>query len=146
MSCCYNSAQVDIVFDIYFEQSIKNIERNRRCSGTISFKKIVGSHVALQWNLFLGLNHNKTELVKFIVSKWEKKNITEKVFYVTYGEKCVCLNDNQGVPALYCTQKKADTRIILLAKYASDRYRDIVIQTPDTNVFVLAIAFSKDID
>ena len=43
MSCCYNSAQVDIVFDMYFEQSIKNIERNRRCPGTISFKKIVGT-------------------------------------------------------------------------------------------------------
>ena len=39
MSCSYNSARVDIVFDVYFEQSIKNIERNRRCSDTISFKK-----------------------------------------------------------------------------------------------------------
>ena len=56
---------------------------------------------------------------------------------MTYGEKCVCLNDNQGVPALYCTQEEADTRIILHAKHASDRYRDVV---------VLAIAFSKDID
>ena len=38
-SCSYNSARVDTVFNVYFEQSIKNIERNRRCSGTISFKK-----------------------------------------------------------------------------------------------------------
>ena len=44
----YNSAREDIVFDMYFEHSVKNIERNRRCSGTISFKKSVGSHVALQ--------------------------------------------------------------------------------------------------
>ena len=65
MSCSYNSARVNIVFDVYFETSIKNIGRNRRCSGTISFKKNVGSHVALQWNTFLGLNHNKTKLVKF---------------------------------------------------------------------------------
>ena len=61
-------------------------------------KKIVASHAALEWNSFLGLNHNKTELVKFLVSEWEKKNITEKIIYVTYGKKCVCLNDNQGVP------------------------------------------------
>ena len=39
MSCSYNSARVDIVFDVYFEQSIKNIERNQKYSGTISFKK-----------------------------------------------------------------------------------------------------------
>ena len=74
------------------------------------------------------------------------KNKTEKVIYVTYGEECVCLNDNQGVPALYCTQEEADTRIILHAKHASDRYRDIVTHTPDTDVVVLAIAFTKDID
>ena len=69
----------------------------------MSFKKIVGSHVALQGNSFLALNHNKTEIVKFLVSEWEKKKekvITEKVLYVTHGEKCVCLNDNQGVPAI----------------------------------------------
>ena len=48
MPCSYNSARVDIVFDLYFEQSIKNSERNRRYLGTVSFKKIVGSHVARQ--------------------------------------------------------------------------------------------------
>ena len=72
MPCTYNSGRVDIVFDVYFEQSIKNIEGNRRCSGTISLKKNVRSHVALQWNLFLGLNHKKTELVKLLVSQWGK--------------------------------------------------------------------------
>ena len=40
-------------------------------------KKIVGSHVVPQWRLFLGLNHNKTELAKFLVSEWEKKNVTD---------------------------------------------------------------------
>ena len=34
----------------------------------------------------------------------------------------------------------------LHAKHASDCYRDIDIHTPDTDVVVLAIAFSKDID
>ena len=116
----------------------------------MSFKKIVGSHVALQWNSFLGLNHDKTELVKFLVSEWEKKKekviITEKVIYVIHGEKCVCLNENQGVPASYCKPEETDTRMILHAKHASDRYRDIAIHTPDTDVVVLTIAFSKDID
>ena len=89
VSCCYNSDQVDIVFHMYFEQSIKNIERNRRCAGTISFKKIVGSHVALQWNSFLGLNHNKTELVKFLVSEWEKKNDRESILCDLWRKMCL---------------------------------------------------------
>ena len=37
--------------------------------------------------------------------------------------KCVCLNDNEGVPTLYCTQEEADNRMILHAHHASDRYR-----------------------
>ena len=78
--------------------------------------------------------------------EWEKKNITENVIYVTYDEKCICLNANQGVPAFYSTQEEGDTRMVLHAKHASDCYRDITIHTPDTDVAVLAIAFSKDID
>ena len=96
----YSDNSVDIVFDVYFEQSAKNIEKNWRYSGTVSFRKNVGSHVALQWNSFLDLNHNKTELVQFLVSKWEKKNITEKATQVTYDEKYCCLNYNQEIPAL----------------------------------------------
>ena len=38
MACSYNSARVDTMFDLYFEQSINDIERNW-CSGTISLKK-----------------------------------------------------------------------------------------------------------
>ena len=47
MSCCYSSARANIVFDVCFEKAMKNIERNRRCSCTKSFKKILQSHVAL---------------------------------------------------------------------------------------------------
>ena len=47
VSCSYNSARVDIVFHLYFD--FLYIEKNRRCSVTISFKKILGSHVALEW-------------------------------------------------------------------------------------------------
>ena len=65
---------------------------------------------------------------------------------MSYGEKWVCLNDNHGIPALYCTQGEIDTRMILHAKHASDRYRDIIIHTPEADIAVLAIAFAKDID
>ena len=78
--------------------------------------------------------------------EWEKKNITENIIYVTYDEKCICLNANQEVLAFYSTQEEGDTRMVLHAKHASDCYRDIIIHTPDTNVAVLAITFSKNID
>ena len=46
----------------------------------------------------------------------------------------------------YCKPEETDTRMILHTNHASDPYRDIAIHTPDTDVVVLAIAFSKDID
>ena len=36
--------------------------------------------------------------------------------------------------------------MILRAKNASDRYKDIVIYTPDTTLILLFLPFSKDID
>ena len=42
-----------------------------------------------------------------------------------------------------CQQEEADTRIFLHAKHASDTYQNIVIHTPDADVVVLAIFYSK---
>ena len=42
--------------------------------------------------------------------------------------------------------KKADTRLLLHAKHASQTYENIVISTPDTDVFMIALAKSLDIN
>ena len=38
-----SSARADVVYDVYWQISIKNAERARRKSGSLEFKKIVGS-------------------------------------------------------------------------------------------------------
>ena len=65
LSSTTGSNRVDIVFDVYKDESIKNVERNRRCPSTLSFKAIVGTNVIRQWNSFLGDNENKNSLVHF---------------------------------------------------------------------------------
>ena len=68
LSSANGSTKIDIVFDIYKDESVKNVERNRRCSDTLSFKEIVGTSVIRQWNSFLGDSNNKNSLVQFLVN------------------------------------------------------------------------------
>lgn len=49
------------------------------------------------------------------------------------------------MPELFTTQEEADTRLLLHCAHATDYSRHIIIRSPDTDVFVLALAFYKDI-
>ena len=147
LSSANRSTRIDIVFDIYKVESIKNVERNRRCSDTLSFKKIVGTNVIRQWNLFLGDNNNKNSLVHFLVNNWREYAMpVNKVICETIGDKCICLNDPLNMPTLFCKQEEADTRIFLHCKHASARFREVIIHTPDTDVFVLALGFAHSLN
>ena len=76
--------------DVYFEESIKVVERNRRCSNQLSFKTIIGNNVVRQWQSFLGGGNNKNELVKFLVKEWAEKEIPENlIIFATCGECCI---------------------------------------------------------
>ena len=37
------ASRIDVVFDVYRDLSIKNVERNRRSKGQLLFKKIIAS-------------------------------------------------------------------------------------------------------
>ena len=51
------------------------------------------------------------------------------------------------VPELTCTQEEADTRLLLHSKHASTNgFSQVVIRSPDTDVFIIALASSKMID
>lgn len=120
LSSSKKSIRIDVVFDVYFDKSIKDVERTRRCSNSLAFKTIVGSSVVRQWNSFLGSGNNKNQLILFLVKEWVKKEIpTNVIMFVTCDERCICLNDNTEVPELRCKQEEADTRMLLHAAHAS---------------------------
>ena len=68
-----------------------------------------------------------------------------KVIYATIGNKCICLNDSVNIPNLFCKQEEADTRLFLHCKYAIAWFREVIIYTPDTDVFVLALGFARSL-
>ena len=84
-----SSARADVVYDVYWQISIKNAERARRKSGSLEFKKIVDSQQIKQLMSFLSSVNNKTELIKFTVEEWKKNShvLNDKLLYVTCEEK-----------------------------------------------------------
>ena len=78
------ASRIDVVFDVYRDLSIKNVERNRRSKGQLLFKKIVASSEIKQSGSFLSCNENKNSLVEFIVSQWQKPE-----YRVKNGQKTI---------------------------------------------------------
>ena len=147
------STRIDVVFDVYQQESIKNVERVNRGSGSgVRFKTIIPSHKIKQWRSCLSESNNKTLLIEFITSDWMTTNskviIDRKTLFVTCGLNCWRIS-NVGVSLveeLNSSQEEADTRMILHAKHASDNgYPSVIIVSEDTDVFLLCIAFSKHI-
>ena len=56
------------------------------------------------------------------------------------------LSDSVNMPTLLCKQQEADTRIFLHCKHASARFREVIIHTPGTDVFVLALGFARSLN
>ena len=145
--------RVDVVFDVDREGSIKDAERVNRGSGSrMKFRSLATGHKVKQWRSFLSEAQNKTMLIEFITEEWNsnesKSMISHKTLFVTCGQKC-CRIDQMGaslVNDLKSSQEEADTRILLHAKHASDQgYTSVIVVSEDTDVFVLLIAFAKEI-
>ena len=145
--------RVDVVFDVYREGSIKDEERVNRGSGSgVKFKSLATGHKVKQWRSFLSEAQNKTMLIEFITEEWKsnesKSMIGQKTLFVTCGQKCWHIGQMGAslVNDLKSSQEEADTRILLHAKHASNQgYTSVIVVSEDTDVFVLLIAFAKEI-
>ena len=91
-------------------------------------------------------------LIEFITQEWKsnesKSMIGQKTLFVTCGQTCWRIGqmgaslDND----LKYSQEEVDTRMFLHAKHASDQgYTSVIVVSEDTDVFVLLIAFAKEI-
>ena len=89
-------SHVDVVFDTYKHQSIKEVECGMRASqdDPIIYRQILASTRIAKWSNFLLSVENKNNLITFIVEKWKSETWCEKlqgkdlVMYVTCHDKC----------------------------------------------------------
>lgn len=144
--------RVDIVFDRYLPNSLKQSTREKRMhSGTTHRQRVLpGSPIPPNWESFLRVEENKEELFQFLAEGLRAYDPGEKLLFATHGESVVTAGQNatQDLEFLQpCTHEEADTRILLHAAHcARQGYKQIAIRTVDTDVVVLAVGHFHSLD
>ncbi len=149
----FERKQVDVAFDVYIKNSIKNAERERRGTSSLQFGTLLEKSKVKQWKNFLSSSENKTLLIRFLIAKLKEPDffnrLRNKELYVTDGASCFKITRAgfHEVGELLSIQEEADTRLFLHVKHAElNGYSNFVIHSPDTDVFIMAVAFSSELE
>ncbi|KAG1659234.1 Programmed cell death protein 4 [Nymphon striatum] len=144
--------RIDIIFNVYKENSIKDAERIRRgASKGIEFKNITAGHSVQQWKRFLASTKNKENLIQLFIDEWRQPKYTNrlngKMLYVTCKDLCykITSNDCEVLEELQSSQEEADTRIFLHCAHAASAGFETLKIVSETDVFVLCLAFCEEI-
>ena len=79
-----SSKQIDVVFDVYRETSIKNTERERRgYQAGNEYRNLQPDHRVRQWRKFLSNPQNKKQLIGFINEEWKKEKFRQRLNGIT---------------------------------------------------------------
>ena len=145
-----NCERVDIVFDLYLENSTKQGERGRR-------KKTAAIDVSIQhddqplpvsMDSFWASSFNKEQLQQFFI-KWMTDSYTDhRDLYLggcLPGDLTGCINIKSGVchqsVALKCDHEEADGRFMFHINHGItvDHYQQIILASADTDIFICSL-------
>ena len=134
--------RIDIVWDVYKSDSLKNLTREKRGCG-IRRRVSSSTRIPGNWAGFLRNSENKQELFRFLAQKCVEHEIGEnKIIYSTMDDQVMCTSGGTITTTLSpCSHEEADTRIFVhINDMAMNGYKKIMIRTVDTDVVVIAIA------
>jgi hypothetical protein len=146
------SQRIDIVFDVYKDQSIKSAERILRgAKDGLLFHEIKAGHRIKNWKRLLANSESKNRLTIFLAESWKeestRKMLGDTTLVVTSGEQCfqITRDSVEEVTELFSTQEEADTRLALHAKHAIGTNRHVIVISDDTDVFVILLSLQPAI-
>lgn len=140
--------RLDVVFDQYWQLSVKAGERKKRGEANALEVRIHGTStpVPKQFQKYISNAANKVSLSAFLTETWVEtaKHLlpAEKELVIGGGtvDGYVALSVKNGhcheVPALNSDHEEANTRMLLHAQHASQGAQKIIIQSPDTDVLL----------
>ena len=133
-------SRVDIVWDVYLENSLKTSARVKRGHG-IRRRVLPDSKIPSNWHSFLRVDENKEELFKFLAI--ESTSIqTDKAVVSTQAGTVLSTTNIDRSSLAPCTQEEADTRIFLHVRHASIAgSKTVMIRTVDTDVIIIGKNF-----
>ena len=65
----FGASRIDIMFDVYLHNSIKNVERENRETGKLQFQQVIGTQTIKQWGGFRSCDNNKAVFIKFLAAQ-----------------------------------------------------------------------------
>ena len=137
------ATRIDVVFDVRHETSVK-LARAARSSG-IRTKVRPSTKIPNNWQGFLRVTENLTELIEIISSHVQQYTRESIIMLATNGEHALSSNTNTEYISP-CSHEEADYRMLL---HISDMVRNNVtkirIRTIDRDVLVIAIGHFHDI-
>lgn len=145
-----NTKRIDMVFDSYFEKSLKSTEHQRRCtSDSIPFH-VINDKIKFpkQADTFWGLSKNKILLQHFLRDYIMENSIFYEfeLIFSTINESFSVSNDPDfNEPELQRTEiEEADVKIIVHVNHAiTKKFRHVYVISSDTDVIVLLFYFVK---
>ena len=134
--------RIDEVWDIYISDGLKGTAREKRGKGIR--RRVEGRNsIPRNWQMFLRVHENKTELFEFLAQRISEQPNTDKQIITTFINEVLCNQNRQQANLFPYSHEEADTRIILyVADAAKSRYDRILLRTLDTDVVVLAISYN----
>ena len=140
-----SSSRVDVVWDTYIADSLKESTREKRGKG---LRRKVSSQTKLpsNWMDFLRDSTNKKELFAFLTSKVTEFTFPpNKAVYITCGESVVSSGLN-SVAMPDCNHEEADTRIVVHLLHALEHgLRTIKVRTADSDVIAILVGAFFDL-
>ena len=141
-----NVKRIDLVWDRYLENSLKQGTREARGTGTRR-RVCDNAAISLNWKSFLRLNDNKKELFQHLAASIQSLGISDVEVKSTADVDVTSASMIDKAGLAPCNHEEADTRIFVHARHASlNGMKKILIRTVDTDVVILAIAFAKKLE
>ena len=137
-------ARIDVVFDRYYEISIKSATRSRRSQGTRPIRRVIEhADVPLpsNWSNFISLSENKADLARFLSQQLIVQAPNSKVIVAAGGfaneEMVESSSAEVDTEPLEAQHEEADTRIVLHC--IASQSEKIVVQCRDTDVVAMLL-------
>ncbi|KAL8610462.1 hypothetical protein ACOMHN_060382 [Nucella lapillus] len=134
--------RIDVLFDRYYELSIKGGTRNRRKQGAVAIRRMIESKdvpLPAKWDNFLAHQENKADLARFLSQQLILKAPNDKTVVAAGGfsnqERAETSAPRVDVEHLEARHEEADTRIILHC--VNSQAASIVVSARDTDVLVV---------
>ena len=139
MNHLQTSKRIDIVWDTFKKNGIKNSTRKKRGKG--QRRKVTGeTKIPPNWKAFLQDNTNKKEFFALVTNR-----VAEKKAYITSEEYVISSQGPSDIRQRY-EHEEANTRITIHVLHAFGKgHNQVFIHTVDTDVVVILMGLFPDL-